>query len=513
MTFLESLLVLLFASILLLQLSRRLALPYPSMLAVAGVVVALIPGAPIIPIDPETALALFIAPALMDAAFDFPIRTARRFWAPLLVLAVGGVVVTAVLVGIAGWAFAGLPLAAALVLGAIVAPPDAVAATAILSAMAIPRTTDAVLRGESLFNDASALLLFSAALAVQSAGGFGPAVAVHLGLAVPGGILLGLATAWLVARISRFVAGTLGGNLLQFVNTILLWIVADRLGLSAVLAIVAFAMKIASDDTATSSARMRVHSYAVWSAVVFVLNVMAFLLMGMQARRIVGGMAGSHLRDALLFAGLVVLIVIVARIVLAVGFNVVMRWRWRRRGEPVRATVQQAVLASWSGMRGLVTLATAFALPAGFPQRDVVVLAAFAVVIATLVIQGMTLAPLIRLLGLDRSSDGEGELTIVRAEIAGAALSSIDEEHDAVAAPLRATFEIEHRAFKDSAGMAALERYRALALIAIAAQRAALERIRAAHRINADEYNRLLEEIDWRELTALPEEGRRIEES
>src|ERR1700761_7913847 len=116
MTFFESLLVLLLAAILLLQVSRRLSLPYPSMLALAGVAVALVPGAPKLPIDPGTALALFIAPALMDAAFDFPIGTARRFWLPLFALAVGGVVVTALLVALLGWAMAGLPFAAALVL-------------------------------------------------------------------------------------------------------------------------------------------------------------------------------------------------------------------------------------------------------------------------------------------------------------------------------------------------------------------------------------------------------------
>src|SRR6187402_95678 len=152
------------AAVVLLQVARRLSLPYPSLLALAGVGVALLPGAPDFPIDPRTALPLFIAPALMDAAFDFPVTTARRFWIPLVIFALGGVLITALLVAWVGWAFAGLPIAAALVLGAIVAPPDAAAATAILSGMSIPRTTDAILRGESLFNDAAALLLFGVAL-------------------------------------------------------------------------------------------------------------------------------------------------------------------------------------------------------------------------------------------------------------------------------------------------------------------------------------------------------------
>ena len=124
MQFFESLLLLLLVAIVLLQVSRRLSIPYPSMLAVAGTAVALIPGTPYVGLDPQMALALFIAPALLDAAYDFPLGTARRFWLPLLVFAIGGVVVTSVAVAFAGWAFAGLPFAAALVLGAIVAPPD-----------------------------------------------------------------------------------------------------------------------------------------------------------------------------------------------------------------------------------------------------------------------------------------------------------------------------------------------------------------------------------------------------
>ena len=138
MTLFESLLLLLMAAVALLQVARRLSLPYPSLLALAGVGVALLPGVPDFPIDPRTALPLFIAPALMDAAFDFPVSRAKRFWVPLVTLALGGVLLTALLVAWAGWALAGLPFAAALVLGAIVAPPDAAAASAILKQARLP---------------------------------------------------------------------------------------------------------------------------------------------------------------------------------------------------------------------------------------------------------------------------------------------------------------------------------------------------------------------------------------
>jgi CPA1 family monovalent cation:H+ antiporter len=512
MNFLESLLVLLLAAIMMLQVSRRLALPYPAMLAAAGVVVALIPGTPDIPIEAETALALFIAPALLDSAFDFPIAAARRFWAPLFVFAVVAVLVTTGVVAWIGWALAGLPLAAAIALGAIVAPPDAAAANAVLGSLSIPRNADAVLKGESLFNDATALLLFGAALAIQSHGGLDPGVGVRLALAVPGGILLGILSAALMQRLNAFVTGTLGGNLLQFVTTILLWIIAEKLQLSAVLCIVAFAMAMSRSSEINASPRMRVHSYAVWSAVVFVLNVFAFLLMGMQARTIVARMSPDHLREALGFAGIVIVAVIIVRLAIVLAFNRLNARRHRRRGEAEPATWQQAVLVGWSGMRGLVTLATAFALPAVFPQRDLVVLTAFGVVLATLVVQGLTMTPLIRLLGLSQQVAAARALADARAELSGAALATLDGQQGPEAAYLRYGFTIQRAAMLDPPEATALERMRALGLAALAAARTRLEALRTENAISLEAYGLLQEELDWRELSLLPEDARTIVE-
>ena len=512
MNFFLLLLILLLAAIVLLQVSRRLALPYPAMLAAAGVVVALIPGTPAIPIDPEAALAIFIAPALVDAAFDFPLGTARRFWAPLVTFAVLGVLVTTTVVAWLGWTFGGLPVAAAVALGAIVAPPDAAAAAAVLNAVSIPRNTDAVLKGESLFNDATALLLFGAALAVQSEGGLDPAVGVHLALAAPGGILLGIACGFAARWANRVVRDTLGGNLLQFVNAFLIWVVAERLNLSAVLCIVAFAMTVSQDRT-PSSPRMRVHSYAVWGSVVFVLNVFAFLLMGMQARTIVSGMEPSALRHASLFVGSVVMAVILVRVVLVLGYNRAIAWRHRRRGDAEPATVAQGVLVGWSGMRGLVTLATAFALPAAFPHRNLIVLTAFGVVLATLVIQGMTLGPLIRLLGLDQGEARLRELAGARVALAAAGVAALGEEAGAEADHLRYDYAIMRQAADDPPDTHAAHRRRDLGLTAIAAERAQLDMLRRDHKIGTGSYYLLQEEIDWRALTLLPDEDRQIEES
>jgi CPA1 family monovalent cation:H+ antiporter len=163
-------------------------------------------------------------------------------------------------------------------------------------------------------------------------------------------------------------------------------------------------------------------------------------------------------------------------------------------------------------MRGLVTLATAFALPADFPQRDVVVLTAFAVVIGTLVVQGLTLAPLIRLLGLDRSADEADELAVLRGELTRAALAALEGREDPAAAQVRQDYQSKLDARSDPAIAAGFEQRRTLGLAALAAQRKALDRLQADNRLNADEYNLLLEELDWRELTLLPAEKRRVEE-
>jgi monovalent cation/hydrogen antiporter len=494
----------------LLQVARRLGLPYPAMLALAGVAVALVPGAPRIAMEPGTALALFIAPVLLDAAFDFPLTTAGRLWRPLVVLAVAAVLVTTAVVAWIGWAVAGLPLAAAAVLGAIVAPPDAAAATAITGTVPLPRRTVALLKGESLLNDATALLLFSGALAIQSAGG-ASGVGLELAVAAPGGIGLGLALGAVMVRADPLLRGTLGGSIFQFVAAYAVWIVAEHLHLSAVLAVVAFAVALARAPAVSASPRMRVHSFAVWAIAVFLLNVLAFLLMGMQARVILARLPAGELGPALRFAGLVIAGVVGSRFAVVMCWNLLARRSAAVRGRLEPPTPAQGLLVSWCGMRGLVSLATAFALPASFPQRDLVTLTAFAVVLATLVVQGLTLAPLIRLLGLDRMEDPAAELTEARRRLAEAALARIDALP--AAAGLRETYRAKQRAADDPDAAGWLDGQREAGLAIVAAQRQALDAMRADETVGVESYYLLQEELDWRTLTLLPEGERRIEEA
>jgi len=512
LSFFESLLVLLAAAVLLLQVSRRLNAPYPALLAAAGVCFALVPGLPKISIEPHTALALFLAPVLVDAAFDFPVADVRKMWRPLFALAIVAVILSAGAVAWLGVTMVGLPIAAALALGAIVAPPDAAAATAILTTVRLPRGSVAVLKGESLLNDASALLLFSAALAFQAQGGIDTALAVKLTLAAPGGVILGIVLARVLRFMNPFVTGTLGGNMAEFVACFGAWIIAERLGLSAVLCLVAFAMTIARTASLRTPPRMRIHSFAVWTSSVFLLNVLAFLLMGLQARTIVASMPRERLMEAAVFAAAVVGCLVAVRMVWVLTYIRLSQILPGLRGDAYPTpSLRHGVLVGWCGMRGLVTLATAFALPGDFPQRDLIVLTAFAVVLATLVLQGLTLSPLVRLLRLDGENGLDAELVRIRADMAGVALKALEGKTSAAADHWRYRFAAVPTTFPTRTGE--LEARRALGLKAIRRQRERLEELRDGQAVGADAFLVLQEELDFEEVSISREDERQIEES
>jgi Na+/H+ antiporter len=506
MSLFESMLILLAVAVVLLYLARRLCIPYPAMLALAGGLVAALPWIPRVGIEPHLALALFVAPAVLDTAFDMPPRELRRLWLQLTSLAVVLVLVTTVAVAAAGVFAAGLPLAAALALGAIVAPPDAAAAAAVLQEFNLPRRTMAVLQGESLLNDATALLIFGAAVtAAVAPGSPWSATLPRLLIAVPGGALLGGLLGAASVRLAHKWAGTLASIIVQFVLCYGTWILAERLQLSSIVAVVALAAVIARYMPARTSARDRVSSYAVWAAVVFVLNVLAFLLMGLQARVILEALHGAALWHALGFAGTVLAIVIGVRFCWVMLYGYVMRWfrPFFLRHLP-GITVPQArvgILVSWCGMRGLVTLATAFALPERFPGRDVIVLSAFTVVLGTLVIQGLTIRPLIALLKIAPDDSLRRDASTARIAMLDAALDVLADQTGPAAAAVREEYEAARTASASAASPATA--HDELRLRAITVQRGVLVEWRRLGRIDDDAYHVLEEELDRAELHAL----------
>jgi CPA1 family monovalent cation:H+ antiporter len=272
-------------------------------------------------------------------------------------------------------------------------------------------------------------------------------------------------------------------------------------------------MTIARGAGLTTPARSRIQSFAVWDAAVFLLNVLAFLLMGLQAREIVGGMSPGHLGEAARFA----LIVIVSLILVRMAWVLLYGWVTRRlpalAGTGGAPSPRVSVLIGWCGMRGLLSLATAFALPADFPQRDLIVLTAFAVVLATLVVQGLTLAPLVRLLGLADGGSEVAEVNAARAELAEAGLAALDGRSGTAAEHWRYALDTSRAAFAPSADPRELREKREVGLAALRRQRERLEELRTARRIGPEAFLALQEELDFLEVTLSDEERRRIEPS
>ena len=381
-----------------------------------------------------------------------------------------------------------------------------------LARFQLPRATVSVLKGESLLNDAVALLIFSAAVASVAAGSAGAPAAtgaaattpVALWLAAPGGLLLGFIIGKIQVAVSAPLAGSLGGTLSEFVSTFGAWVLAERLHLSAVLSVVALAMTVARYAPEKTAPRDRVHSYSVWDTTVFVLNVLAFLMVGLQARGIVERLSAKELWPAMAFAGAVLLVVVVVRIVWVMFYNRVLHFFSIKQGARKVPTLAQGMLTSWCGMRGLVTLATALALPQHFPQRDLIVLSALAVVLGTLVLQGLTLAPLIRLLHFARDESFDHELIAGRIALIDAGKASVENERGDAAEALRETLKADREAIDAGKHPREAAKIDDLTRRSIAAQRARLADLRRSGEMEEDVFHTLEEELDWAELAASP---------
>ena len=506
---LEHLLALFLAAVLLAAGARRVGAPYPVFLAVGGVLLAFVPGVPAFSVPPELALALFIAPILLDAAYDASPRDLRDNWLPLTSLVVFAVGLTTVA---AAWVVRALMpevgWAPAIVLGAVVAPPDAAAATAVLRQLHPPRRILTILEGESLLNDASALLIYRLAIAAVAAGGFSIAsVAPTFLLAVAGSVIVGPALGWVTLRVLDRVEHVPSAIILQFVTTFGVWILAEHLGLSAVLTMVAYAMTVARRAPERIPARSRIPSYAVWETAVFALNILAFIFIGLQIRPILDALAPGELGRYLAVAGAVLATVIVVRLGWHMAFNGAMRWRDRVFGfRPtrlmLRPTVGSGLVIAWAGMRGIVSLAAALALPEAFPHRDLIVFTAFAVVLGTLIVQGLTLKPLLRVLKLKDDDPVGRERRAARARALEAGLAAIMRTSSPHAEAVRREFSA-HLASEEQAVDGSAEvrsAHTALHHDALKAAREAILRMRASDEIGDDAFHEIEEELDWLEM-------------
>ncbi len=499
-----------------------LEIPYPILLVVGGLALALIPGVPDVELDPELVLVVFLPPLLYAASFFADLRALRQDARVLSLLSIGLVLATVGAVGLLAHEVIGMPWAVAFALGAIVSPTDPVAATAIMGRLRAPRRAVNVSEGASRVNDASALVAYKVAVAAAVGGSFSAvdATTEFVGGAL-GGVAIGLAVGYVIAEIRRRLDDLSTELTISLFTAYAAFIPADALGLSGVLATVTTGLYMGWRAPELASPQTRLQAYALWEMLTFLLNATLFVLIGLQLPVVVEGLSGHSELDAAGYALMVAAAVIAMRF--AFGFTVtyLIRAIDRRPSQRARrASARLRIVLSWAGMRGAVSLAAALALPletdagAPFPDRDLILFITFGVILVTVVVQGLTLPALIRRLGVqDDGSEEEAEELRARLAAASAALERLDElgeeewTRDETVERVRGLYRFRHRRFATRAGKVEDEdgiedrsvSYQRLMHFVFDSQRDALLQLRNEGAISAAVMRRIERELDLEE--------------
>jgi Na+/H+ antiporter len=425
---LTAVLAVLVAIAVLFEIARRIGVPYPTLFVLGGLGLAFVPGLPKFALEPDLVLLVFLPPLLFTAAAESPIRDLRANLAPLLRLSIGLVIFTMVVVAIvAHAAVPGLSWAAAFTFGAIVGPTDALAATTVFRRLGAPRIVRTLIEGEALFNDATALVAYRTAVAAvtgvfvltNALGGFV--------VAAVGGVVIGVVIGWAASEILRRLDDPPVEVLISVVIPFAAYLPADSLGLSGVLAAVSAGLVIGSRFGTILTPNSRVLWLTTWKMIGFVLNGFVFVLIGLKLPEILRGLGGRSAAEVLGLAVLVSGVVIATRLVW-VFLSSLLPGSARRvvaRRNPELAT-RLTYVVGWAGLRGAVSLAAALALPSTFPERDLILLLTFAVILATLVGQGLTLPAVLRRARWDGVELDGDEATRARAAAYQSGLDEID---------------------------------------------------------------------------------------
>lgn len=406
-------------------LARRLPIPTPILQVLAGALIALTPGIHLPELEPELVFFVFLPPILWSSAFFTSFREFRANIRPIGFLAVGLVVATTAIVAIVARALMpGMPWPIAVALGAIVSPPDAVAAAAIVSRLPVPRRVIVILEGESLVNDASALVLYRTAVAAAVTGAFSWGESIVRFFVDAGiGVLVGLLVGWLLVQAMRRSRDPLAEVLLSLTGPYVAWVAAETLHVSAVLACVAGGLYLRQHLPTIVSPMSRVQARAVWDLFIFLLNAMIFLLLGAEFGMLVQEVPAGTLGRLAATGAIIGAVAIVVRLMwVPVG-----TWLPRAMSGDVRRRDpypewRPVALVAWTSMRGIVSLAAALALPrlladgSPFPFRTEIILITLCVIVMTLVIQGLTLEPMIRAFAFTADHAHEKEERMARLE-------------------------------------------------------------------------------------------------
>ncbi len=415
-------------------------IPYPILMVLGGLALALVPEIPEVELDPDLVLLILLPPLLYAAAFFTPLRELRRNVRPVGLLAIGLVLATMVVVAaVAHWAL-DFGWAAAFVLGAIVSPTDPVAATSIARRLGVPGRIVTIVEGESLINDATALVAYKFAVAAVVTGSFS---ALEAGgefvISVLGGIAVGIAVGAAIAAVRRRLNNPPVEVTIALFSAYFAYLPAEAIGVSGVLAAVTVGIYMGRLTSRLTTPTTRIQGNAVWEIVTFLLNSALFILIGLQLPTVVDGIGAVDTGELLLDGLLIGATVMAVRVAWVFPLTYLPRWlfgriRQRDPSPPWRYTL----LVAWNGMRGAVSLAAALALPltidAGgpFPERNLIIFLTFSVILITLVVQGLTLPPLIKALGVDDYDEAlEREENQARLAATQSALGRLEELRDA----------------------------------------------------------------------------------
>jgi monovalent cation/hydrogen antiporter len=493
-------------------LARLVHVPYPILLVLGGLALGFVPGIPDVMLPPELVLLAFLPPLLYQAAFFSSPRDLRADARAISLAAVGLVLATTVAVAVAAHAaIDGMSWPVAFTLGAIVSPTDPLAATAIGRRLGVPRRIITMLEGESLVNDATALVAYRLAVGAVLAGSFSLWEAgLRFVVSAAGGVAIGLGVGWLVSEVRRRIEDPPVEIVVSVATGYVAYLPAELLEVSGVLAAVAAGLYVGWRAPELASPSTRLLGFSFWEVLAYLANAVLFILVGLQLDPILRELAGTP--TGVLVGQAVLVSAVVVAVRLCWGFSVpyLVRLLDRRPSQVLRrAGARERLVIGWSGLRGAVSLAAALALPRDFPLRDLIVFLTFAVILATLVLQGLTLPALILRLRLAGDDAEEREELRARLAAADAALGRLDElagedwTRDDTVERLHGLFEFRRRRLKARAGIweddgveDRSQAYQRLVRELLEAQRQAIVRLRNQGVISNDVMHRIERELD-----------------
>jgi monovalent cation/hydrogen antiporter len=501
------------------SLASLLRVPYPISLVLGGLMIGFIPGVPSPELDPELVLLIFLPPLLYGAAFFTSLRDLRRAARPIALLSIGLVLVTMGAVALVAHEVIGLSWGVSFVLGAIVSPTDAVAPAEILRRIGAPRRMITVVEGENLTNDWTALVLYKVAVAAVVSGTFSLFDAtVEFLVSGIGGLAVGLAAGRIIREVRKRINDPPTEITISILSGYAAYLPAEELGFSGVIAAVTVGIYMGWHTPELTTPIMRMQGVSVWEILTFLLNAVLFLLIGMQMPSILDDLTGDSASDLLWWAFLISFTVVAVRMLWQFTAVYVIRAIDRREVQRLRRSRwQERVTVGWAGMRGAVSLAAALAVPletdsgAPFPERELIIFLAFAVILVTLVGQGLTLGPLIKRLGVEDDGAEEREEVAARGRLAEAALARLDEldsedwVRDDTLSRVRGMYDYRRRRFTargDGDGEGYEERtdaYRRLMYELFDAQREELIGLRNALEISDEVRRRIERDLDLEE--------------